>query len=473
MEKSEYRPNFNEGDLTKSKKDLRFLMRCNGFSLKDDQWSFDDFIYLPEDFEAQKVSFFGPGGGSNSFFSRLKSPEPFLYSFEQPAVTDLIRKYRKIDVVQAKRIAFLLGGIVNYMIHDDSNSARIHHALGFAARMIGLREAKSADAIATSIAMYIISHGSLEENNHFSENIYHMAKAIDNDPIFITETEDLGLSQLIRLKNFLNRDTNKIPNLSNIAEHKKALKGFPTVGAEFHFAPDEAKKYPNFWQRLAILNMSQYQKGSYIQLSRNDQEVIEIRMNPSIYPITIANWNHIRLLLPELNKTSFTITLNRDEGNFHWNYDSELLNQLRTIGMISYAGTFKNIPRIKKSEINFGSIYLGQTVKIFDGSYDFSGNWGGRRINGEGEHGQLAIYAGFGDNLPYLAYYLSMSLADPSVLEPVSYFSSQIKTLQQALNLEPYERRLFSIMIQNLIEKNQRLNEAFQAGNQLITLLNP
>lgn len=262
-------------------------------------------------------------------------------------------------------------------------------------------------------------------------------------------------------------------NFPDTKEYEEALEGFPTVGAEFHFSKDAPSKLPNFWQRLAILNMSQYQRDSYVQLSRNDRNVIEVRMNPSIYPITVANWNHLRLLLPELNQTFFTITFNRkNEGNFSWENtdDKALLDKLRTLGMLSYAAMFENVPASKKTEeINFGSIYLGQTVRILNGEYKSSGHWG----EGEGKHGQMGIYAGFGDNLPYLAYYPSMVLANPDILESIPRDLFSVKTLNDALAVTSNDRKKAFIALQSRIAADERLNKAFKAGNKIIELLNP
>src|SRR6185312_7575726 len=95
---------------------------------------------------------------------------------------------------------------------------------------------------------------------------------------------DLGLSQVARLRAYAKGcDTNQpLPDLHELRER---LNGFPTVGAEFHLPVEPAiKPESTLWKRLALLNMSQYQTGSSIQFSRNDRDVLEIRMNPSDWP---------------------------------------------------------------------------------------------------------------------------------------------------------------------------------------------
>lgn len=472
---------FNVEQLSEYEKAFYFAMRCNGYlRVKNGGWRFKPLLMVPfvKEFEGQRVSFFGPGP-NDILFANIGVDIPRLQNaFRQPPVLDAIRKYRQFDEDQASRIAFLLGGLIRHATFDSSSLAEIAKSVNFAARMAMLGEKRSADTIVSSMAMYIISGGSLEEDKSFERSVYHMGEAVAEDPIKPQETSDLGLSQVARLRGFWDKiqETRARP-MPDISEDMAVFADFPTVGAEFHFPSDAPTRYPNFWQRLAILNMSQYQRGSYIQLSRNDRDVIEVRMNPSLYPITIVNWNHLRLLLPELNQAFFTITINRGDfhGDFHWRntYDTPLLGKLQRVGMVCYAALFENVPHAERSEeINFGSVYLGQTVKLQEGKYNFTGNWRG----GEGLHGQFGIYAGFGDNLPHLAYYLSMVLANPDILpnEDLPFFYNEARTLQGALELLwPHERRRIFSVLQGGIEDDRRLRAAAQAGRRMMELLNP
>lgn len=477
--------------LSQTEKDFHFAMQCNGYFLhKDGQWIHDSdpLKSLVDEFKGTRVSFFGPSLGDNFFLGRNVGQVQFVDIFKQKPVTDVIRKYRDVNENLAARIAFIFGGLVRHLAPQGDTG--IAKGVNFASRMSMLGEKKSGEGIAAAMAMYIISGGSLEENRQFSGQIFHMSEEMKNDPIIPVETKDLGLSQVARLRPFLDKvQTGQQRPFPDISEYEKAFDSFPIVGAEFHFPSDSPKKYPDFWQRLALLNMSQYQKGSYVQLSRNDRNVIEVRMNPSIYPVIIANWNHMRAILPELNQAFFTITLSRQKEDFAWhnsvgsssnlftgalqakNHDDDLLNKLRTIGMLCYAGMFENKPIIKnREEIDFGGIYLGQTVKLIQGKYQYTGGWNG----GEGQSGQLAIYTGFGENLPHLAYYLSMALSNPDILASIhKNFWPYTRTLDHALSLSSTARRSFFEFIRNRIETDGRLKKTSLAGNQIMELLNP
>lgn len=462
--------------------DLNFAMMCNGYYAGEEM----DWQYIPiaklaaaEVFKGQQVTFFGPGSTNNNFYVMEDVGAPrFLSAMNQEAVTDVIGKYRPFDEVRAARIAFILGGIVRHMATTNPLAEDIEEktakAVKFVANMTILGNHESADAIASAMAMYVISKGPIENSNYFSKNVDLMSQAIKDDPIHPLETKDLGLSQVARLRNFMDRIAEKDPeNLPDIGQQKEAFGEFPTVGAEFHFPGDTPGKQRNFWQRLAILNISQYQRGSYIQLSRNDRGVIEVRMNPSIYPVAIATWNHMKLLLPELNQAFFTVTINRTHKNFDWKgeKDKVLLNKLQAIGFLAYASIFKNIPpTVDSEEIDFGKLYLGQTVKMYNGRYDFSGQWAG----GKGSYGQLALYAGFGGNFPHLAYFLSMALADESVLGSVAHHPLFEKsTLADTLSKTPEYRGYLLRSIMHSIEKNAKLKKAHDAGNEIMKLLNP
>lgn len=470
------------GPLSEREKSFYFAMQCNGyFKLKSGHWFFAPETLEPfvKEFEGQKVSFFGPDCPDVCFSGRKLSPMWFTPPFKQEQVAEVIGKYRKVDENQAARIAFIFGSIVRHFgfktAHSYQVATKIATSVEFAARMTRLGEQKSGDAVASAIAMYIFSNGSLTGDNHFLGQVYHMVDAISDDPIRPFRTEDLGLSQVARLHTFLETvQGKKHQGLPDIQGYQKEFDDFPTVGAEFHLPVNTSENYPTFWQRLALLNMSQYQPGSHIQLSRNDRGVIEIRNNPSVYPITVANWKHMRLLLPELNKAYFTITINSKSPteDFSWcDRDRKLLDSLRALGMLTYAGLFKGIPHTKNpGEVNLGEVYLGQTVKMHGGKYKFSGHWGA----GEGESGQLGIFAGFGDNLPHLAYYLSMGFTNPDILRADQrYFLSSIKTLQDAFAVDPAQIREVFDSIQNCVQNNKTLKRASDAGKKIIELLSP
>lgn len=467
---------------------LQFAMQSNGFTRENGKWTLEPNVLHHMSTAAMRVSFFGPYAAARipqnipyffpprypAFFSVTEaSPDLFVDIFNQPSVIETVAKYRKLDPYQAERISYLLGGIIRHLSHEDVSRDEIDQRVGFAAQMTKMGEQKSGDAIAASLAMYVLEDVSLDEDREFPGWVYHMADAIREDLVIPQSTADLGLSQTARLRGFVDRVEGRIPRqLPDISDGQETFDGFPTVGAEFHLDPISALEN-KLWKRLSILNMSQYQPGSYIQLSRNDRGVLEVRMNPSVYPVTIANWNHMRHLIPELDQAFFTITLNRPSGlqNFDWRNagDAQLLRRLEALGMLSYAALFDNIPRqVGPEEINFGTSYLGQTVKIDSGEYEYSGVWDGNK----GNNGQLGMYVGFGKNLPYLAYYLSMGLARPDMLESIDQGSfSRVTHLRHALKMTPDQRKRVFSTVDSLISRDPRLNRASEAGLQIIDIL--
>lgn len=456
---------------------LRFAMQHNGYRLNvSGEWTFDPMLTkLVDDFKGTRVSFFGPGF-QDKYFSADSTGHQTLHSaFNQTDVTDSLNRLCAISEDKAKRVSFILGGLVRHLTQNPISSLQdITDSVKFVSRLTLLGNLKSAEAIAAAGSMYVISGGKRTQDDsfkHLQANVYYMAEAIDTDPITPSETMDLGLSQMVRLRSFIARG--KPRPLPDIFLSWDRFKGFPTIGAEFHLPKDVPKKFPNFWQRLAILNMSQYHPGSFIQLSRNDRDVIEVRMNPSVYPAAIANWNHIRLLLPELNQAYFTVTINRNSQDFFWKSrgDLPLLETLRSVGMLCYAGSYQEVPlKGEAAEMPFGSVYLGQTVRLSGPDFLFTGLWS----KNQGEKGQLGIYAGFGDNFPDLAYNLSWVLAEPTVLgNHARKVLSKVKTLEDALALNPSDRKGIFNSIQNLAEANPHLRKISNSGKQIMQLLNP
>lgn len=450
------------GEALPAAKSVTFAMKWNGyFPGENGDWKHIPAVstFFGEKFKGEKVALFGPGGADPFFYGNDIGKERYLETFNQKPVVDVITKFRDIDEDQAARIAFLLGGIVRNRTSKGINSYQTANIAGFAARMIGMAEGKSVDAIVHAAAMYAVSGGPIDENPDFFGHTYHMIDAIRTDPITPRTTQELGLSQLARLRTFSDatraRKIRPFPDID-----LSVFKDFPTVGAEFHFSPKIIEQSKHFWERLALLNMSQHVPGNYVQKSRNDRDVIEVRMNPSVFPITIANWESMHYVLPELKKAFFTITVNRTGQSFHWNdADRGLLNSLKALGMLTYSGTFESIPRRDgPEEIDFGTVYLGQTVRMNNGKYTFEGNWGG----GEGDYGQMGIYAGFGNNLPLLAYYLSMVLAKPDIVRHAQrHLLGGVKTLHDALNVSSSARSQVFDSIQKGIEDDSRLADVY------------
>lgn len=469
----------NVEGLPRSQQDHRFAMSSNGFFLGEDgKWNFFPQATAPiaSEFKGQETAFFGPGGKSDFFEPDLINSNPILIAeiLKDPKITDVVRKYRELDEDQAARIAFILGGTIRYLkdrpFPVNDKAAGIKERVEFVAGMTALGERKSGLAIASAMAKYVISGGPIEDNKDFTKAVFLMGEAIKDDPIEPLDTKDLGLSQVARLRNFISTVRAGDPQpFASVEEYIADFEGFPTVGAEFHLPMSAADEFPNLWQRLALLNMSQYQLGSYIQLSRNDREVIEVRMNPSIYPVTIANWRHMLGILPELNQTFFTATINRSTNyDFRWRYERSLIKDLRAIGLLTYASIFENTPQTAgREEIDFGSVYLGQTVKLNEDGYSFTGNWGG----GKGEYGQMGIYAGFGNSFPSFMYYLTFALESSDALRSISSELVAVKNLDDALSLESYRRRRVFNVLQDVISRDESLNKAHGSGIKIQDLL--
>lgn len=293
--------------------DLEFAMESSGFSLsRDGKWKYQE-NFLDK---ANKDWFFLDFVIGRKLV--FKDGVLLAHALQQKPVMEMIRNCRKFDDNAARHIFYLLGNVVTSSLkHLDYPKAA--KAVEFTARMINLTELGYGENIAIPLAMYFLSGGSFEKDAHFEGNINRMAEAIVQTDFSVTKTEEMDISQALRLNSFWQRiqgsENQKNPPYYYSSKHTKAFVKFPTIGAEFHI-PVDSGTYRDFWQRVTILNMAQYQRGSFIPFSRNDQDILEIRMNPSIYPITIANWNLMRLILPELNQCSFSITVNREQKTF-------------------------------------------------------------------------------------------------------------------------------------------------------------
>ncbi|TSC90397.1 MAG: hypothetical protein G01um10145_69 [Microgenomates group bacterium Gr01-1014_5] len=474
----------HRSELSHQRRNLYFIMRNNGWIItKKGRLFFDngEINSLNAEFASDRVSFFGPGQRDNYLLTAAAVVKNRLFTaLSQPTVVEVMEKFRSVDEDLAAKIAFILGGLVRYN-YEKTLDILSEGRVKYVAEMAKLGQRHSGLNITIGVAMYILSGGEIVENKRFKSDVANMAEAIDQDPTKIATTADLGLSQTLRLKGFIDRLTNQpMLNLPDVQPLLKYFTGFPTVGAEFHFSPDDPNLNHTFWQRLALLNMSQYQEGSYIQMSRNDRGVIEVRMNPSVYPVTIANWRRMMFLLPELKRAFFTVTFNRNEknGDFCWNNeeDKNLLTKLQSIGLLCYSSLFEEAPqRGKNEEIPFGTVYLGQTVRAVGRDFIYTGKWirnNNNNSNENGDHGQFAIYAGYGDSFPYMAYYPSMALANPDILSDFGKnFWEETQTLSQVLAFSPEYRKDVFAAIENNIDKISQLIWARRAGLEIIDLL--
>lgn len=184
---------FKSEHLPQREQDFRFAMQSNGYFLrKNGEWRFSSDAVKPflEEFKGEQVSFFGPER-DYIFFSGYNTgqalQQQFMQALEQESVTDVIRKYREVDEKQAARIAYLFGVIVRHkafqILYTHGDVDEIVSAVKFAAQKTMLGGPESGDAIASAISMYIISGGSLAQDNNFTRHIYQMSEAVREDPI--------------------------------------------------------------------------------------------------------------------------------------------------------------------------------------------------------------------------------------------------------------------------------------------------
>ncbi|MBI2327621.1 hypothetical protein HYU92_04875 [Candidatus Curtissbacteria bacterium] len=188
-------------------------------------------------------------------------------------------------------------------------------------------------------------------------------------------------------------------------------------------------------------------------------------MNPSIYPISVATWNLMRQVLPEINKAYFHITINWKDANFRQSEHSELARRLQTLGSLCYAACFKEAPppTPPKDGLSFGDWYIGQTVKVKNGIYSLIGN--------ASAEGQLALFTGLGDLFPDLAYYSSMAMVNPEMVA----FAAKYKkiTIREAFEMKENDIRDIFESLNSRLMTDSRLQQATEDGQKIIAQLSP
>jgi len=84
------------------------------------------------------------------------------------------------------------------------------------------------------------------------------------------------------------------------------------------------------------------------------------------------------------------------------------------------------------------------------------------------------MYVGFGDNLPYLAYYPSMALANPDILDSLSDPDLlRNSRLKHAIIVSSKDRKKMFGEIDNAIQDDLRLKIASDSGREILGTLNP
>ncbi|MCL4366835.1 hypothetical protein M1563_01555 [Patescibacteria group bacterium] len=468
-----------ESSLQGTHRATTLFMQANGYcqeqTLRGLKWKLQPSALSPmlDQFSHRKVSFVGPNEHSLLFSKKEIDSGAMHDTTKMPFVRPLLEKYIDINLDQAARLAFMLGGLVRTRsVRPNTGFRFAHQAASFTARMTLLGQPKSAEAIASAITMYLLSGGSIDQDEQFSTDVFRMARAIEQDPIDPTNTADLGLSQLARLTHFMSPETAISALFNHTTSHLEPFLDFPTVGAEFHLNPNPVEQSQGFLKRIALVNMSQYQEGSPIQMSRNDRGVFEVRMNPSYYPIVNASWRYLLQFIPEIRNAYFFATLNRAQEDFKWTntFDQKLIARLSGMGVLCFAQRYNESPTTSESsEVNFGAVYLGQTVRLKKGRFHFTGMWSGKH----GLDGQLSVYTGFDGNFPHLMYYLSMAAAEPNIIDEDSSILSRAKSVPEALQIPPSLIERFFTETQQSIANSPRLSIAHQEGIEIMKLLIP
>lgn len=456
--------------LRSASTDLGFIMQVNGYNLCPDgtlQLDYNTDTLLLQKYSKSLLTIF-----RTPYFTYPADLLQVAGVLNQKAVLDVVHRYRQIDEGEAGRICFLLGGLARTLKYKNVNNKEIAAALAFTADMVRLGERRSGEEITAALVMYVLNGGSVEENPTFKSNVSRMAEAITEDQIFAQEIADLGMSQAARLLGFVRKMQNGQGEdfNSTLPTYQEVLTAdLPTIGAEFHI-PAIKEVNDTFWQRVAMLNMAQYQSGSYIPLLKTEEGLIEIRMNPSIYPVAVATWNLMRLLLPELNRSYFTITISCREVDYNAKADNSLIKLLHALGNLCYTSSFKEVPRVTTlHQVKFGDRYLGQTVRIVDGRFILTGR------GGVDSFGQLNICSGYGDLFPNLAFYLSMALTEPAMLERhiLGHDIGRAQSLGIAIKFK--EKDIWNIFeaLNRSIVANPRLYDVVEHGQRIMEELRP
>lgn len=414
-----------------------------------------------------------------------------------PQLLDTLRG----DSITQSRVGFILTGLVGHSSFYWMDSSVGIERVKYAVDLIASGGVKSAEAIAVAAASYIHSGGVIGDVRLLSDTAI-MARAIEADPIRAQETPDLGLSQAFRLnyfrdpldqsrpyekriqtpfsrrglmRNFQNQRPQRLerwdPALEEWERINQLEPNLPTIGGEFHFAPDfrDGNVPPIFVQnttllrRLAILNMSQYQRGSSIPFSRMDGRVPEVRMNPSTFPVASAIWGMMTILVPELNRNYFNISVGDRSGMYLREVDMDLAKRMHSLGSLLYAANYKTVPATEnRGGVYFGDYWFSQTVQINAGKFKLGGDYDKR--------GQLNFFLGYGRMFEELSLYLSMVAVEPRLLDGIGGLN-QSTSPKSAVELNEHDIEGKIIRINDFIRNDPKLLQLTERGDTLTALL--
>ena len=418
----------------------------------------------------------------NNFYEIRSGDRPDFYREAVAAAklstsSDLVKTVGKTDLTAARRINYLIEGVSYELAMKDlaRGTQDLIPKIEFmvSSAKIASLSPKSSEAATAALAKYILLEGQITESKGFQEDLGQMAEAVSKDPITPLFTADLGISQGLRLKAFIRnkQGLQADQKADEVSSLSAKLSGLPTLGGEFHFTPVDALDpahpiEPSLLRRMIFANMSQYQPGSFVPFAGKDMRVPELRMNPSNYAVSTANWEMLSHLFPELNTSYFTVTLGKTGNGEFDTSDAYLLGRLRGLASLVYAANFTGVsPEAHAGTSNFGDAWMGQTVTLEDGKFQLKGD---ARVS----RGQANIFAGAGRTYPDMAYYLSMGMNRRDMLP----------TIAESARLTPdyavgnyFEGQILEVFnkANSIIKGDPTLVDATLAGQRIMNSLRP
>lgn len=427
--------------------DEAFMKKANGYYQNGSGlWSYDGKTNLEYPKDLMRLS-----------LGTLPHRDEELAALTGEKILRSATRFRGIDEDLAIRFCQRIGYALRCFQPGESES--VASAMS---QLANMATPSSMEAVLASGIQYFSQTRDFELSDEFKGNVFGMADAIDQDWTSYTKTADIGLSQVRRARAFLGYGNNYQSQDQVLGN--SYLDAWPTIGAEFHLSP-EGPFNETFWQRVALWNMTQYQDNSSIPFSALYQGSVEIRMNPSIYPLAIVNWTLLNDILPEVSKSTYFMTLCPSEGNFRSKDKSTTtaLRELTNLARLCYLLEYETSPEQGPGgDVDFGDTHISQTVQLINGSLQLVGNFN--------EYGQLAFYTGIRDNFPTLAYYLSMGHIAPELLSDginSPDFHDRIKVYQFRQRSKKDIGYLFD-RLDHKITHDLSLNSARQRGLEIM-----
>ncbi len=407
-------------------------------------------------------SLFGPNGNTNFGCSEISDVEDLGAVLNESAVRNLFHEQFLIDPISMVRMAYLIGGVNNVMYYDKFSFGKRMDASRFIGHTSSLGQSiRSREAIAAGMSKYVLSGGNLERDQLLYENILRVGAAIDQDPVIIKTSSDLGLSQFFRLRNVLAPSSHKNAELSRLyTEYKQMADQYPNSSMTFYLStnvPELKESY--LLANLALLNCLQYQPNSPIELAGIKRGITTLKTNPSIEPVTNALYNMLKLVQPSIAVSYSTVSLCRPEvaSDFDAVNDARLITSTVALSRAVYAGRYHlpeahylNFAGEEEPVINLGDAYFDQSVLVNNGRFLHKGT--------DSSPSGLSVFAGFGDNVKALNYFLIYLNANPHLSKVLPGLAG-IRSLADVDNFIPSDRRRIFDSIRQYILANHRIFE--------------